>query len=112
MINHDLTDVERAVRYDSSQELYVADFDWSGEDTPSVAVIETMAEVAGCDTTALGPLNDTVDPDALDSVLTSRQSVTVELAHEHFEITANSDGRVTVRPSYQQRPSANYGIGR
>ncbi|WP_276275556.1 HalOD1 output domain-containing protein [Haloarcula regularis] len=48
-------------------------FDWSVVD-PSTAVAELLADAAGCEPAEVGPLYDTVDSDALDSLVRHGES--------------------------------------
>jgi hypothetical protein len=77
-------------------------YDWSST-SPSVAVIEAVADVAGCEQTELDPLYDSVDPDALDTIIEGdRQTVldgmtTVTFTLAGYEVTVYADGEVAVR---------------
>lgn len=79
------------------------EFDWSVE-TPTTAVVETVAVAASREPVALEPLYETVDPDALDTLVRSREKnstdggVAVTFAFDGYEITVHSDGTVVVRP--------------
>lgn len=65
---------------------------------PTTAVVESVANVAGCDPVALEPLTEYVDPDALDRLVQSSTGETaVSLRYADHRVTVRSDGRVSVR---------------
>ncbi|MDZ5812419.1 HalOD1 output domain-containing protein [Halorubrum sp. AD140] len=75
---------------------------WSAPTQPSTAVIEALAASTGRDPTAMPPLYDYVDPDALDALLGSRtgdpeDSVTVSFAYDGVAVRVASSGWVEVR---------------
>ena len=73
-------------------------FDWSAVD-PSTAVAELLADAAGCEPAEVGPLYDTVDSDALDSLVRHGESAagcTVTFPHDGFEVSVSGDGEVLV----------------
>lgn len=81
-----------------------AEFDWS-EVTPSTAVIESVAIAADREPTAIEPLYETVDPDALDALIrsggsnsTDGDAASVTFALDGFEVTVQRGGTVVVRP--------------
>lgn len=80
-----------------------AEFDWS-EVSPSTAVVETVAIAVDSEPTVLEPLYETVDPDALDTLIRSLETnstdedATVTFALDGHEVTVRRDGTVGVRP--------------
>ncbi|MFC7018096.1 MULTISPECIES: HalOD1 output domain-containing protein [Haloarcula] len=73
-------------------------FDWSAVD-PSTAVAELLADAADCEPDEIGPLYDTVDSDALDSLVRHGESAadcTVTFPHDGFEVSVSGDGEVLV----------------
>lgn len=74
-------------------------YDWT-TDSPSVAVVETLTD-AGVDVTAIGPLYDYFDADALDTLLqTSADAGTgarLTLTFAGYAVTVRADGTVAVR---------------
>jgi hypothetical protein len=61
---------------------------------PSTVIVETIAAVRECEPTAITPLFDSVDPDALDALLTTPHSdtdVEVTLALDGFDVTVSPD---------------------
>jgi hypothetical protein len=76
-------------------------YEWSLTD-PATAVIESVAAATGRDPVAIGPLHDSVDPDALDALIrnggaTDTDTVTVSLCFEGRRVTVHSTGDVVVR---------------
>ena len=72
--------------------------DWS-EITPSTGVIETIAVAANCEPTAIEPLYETLDPDALDAVIQSGAGgTTVQFVFAGYDVTVHSNGAVAVTP--------------
>ena len=80
-----------------------AEFDWSSR-TPSEGVIETVAIAADAEPTAIDPLYNSVDPDALDALVRSNGrgpktgDVTVTFTLDGHEVQVRSDGVVIVLP--------------
>lgn len=80
-----------------------AEFDWS-DVLPSTAVVETVAIAADREPMALEPLYDTIDPDALDTLVRSGGTnsangmASVTFALEGHEATVQPDGTVVVWP--------------
>lgn len=77
-----------------------AEYDWE-EISPSLATIETVADAADCTQTALDPLYDSIDPDALNTLVrsTERQDTTVSFFFDGYDVTVHSSGLVVVRPA-------------
>ena len=79
-----------------------AQYDWAST-PPPVAVIKTMVVALDREITALEPLYESVDPDALDALLRSNGSsatpgeLTVTLTVADRQVTVHSSGDVIVR---------------
>lgn len=79
-----------------------AQYDWSAT-RPSTAVIDTITRVTSDGPTTFGPLYESVDPDALDSLfqsgetepMTSHTSLSFGFADR--QITVRSSGHIIVR---------------
>ena len=77
--------------------------DWSTE-SPAIAVIEAVAERTGRDISALDPLYERIDPDALDELFARRpdgvppEDVELSWRYEGHEVTIRSDGMLSVQP--------------
>ena len=79
-----------------------AQFDWASR-APSMAVIETVAIAFDCEPTAIEPLYESIDLDALDALLQPHGSpatandVTVSFVVVDCQVTVHSRGDVVVR---------------
>ena len=79
-----------------------ARYEWAST-PPQIAVIETIAVALDRETTALEPLYEFVDPDALDALLRSNDSsatpndITVTFSVADRQVTVHSSGDVIVR---------------
>ncbi|WP_336036356.1 HalOD1 output domain-containing protein [Halobacterium yunchengense] len=72
-------------------------YDWRESGQPSVTVSEAVAAATGRLTTDLPPLQQSVDPDALDTLLTRGQSaVTVSFTYADVTVSVNGAGTVEV----------------
>ena len=86
-----------------ARELIRAEFDWS-DVPPSIAIIETVAIAANREPTGLEPLHETVDSDALDTLIrsvgtnSSDGDATVTFGFDGHEVTVQCGGSVVVRP--------------
>lgn len=86
-----------------------ASYDWS-ERRPCSAIVETVAIAADREPTAIEPMYEAIDPDALDGLVRSNGAVstgasgspdgTVELtfAFAGHDVSVDSNGEVVVRP--------------
>ena len=78
-------------------------YDWSST-TPSTGVIETIAVASDRKPTDIEPLYDTLDPDALDTLIRSSRNdsvgegTSVRFEFAGHDVTVQSDGTVSVRP--------------
>lgn len=78
-------------------------YDWS-ETRPSTAVVETVTHAQGREPTSTEPLYETIDPDALDSLVGTperesiRRDITVEFGFDGHRVTVGNDGTVLARP--------------
>lgn len=94
---------QRSIDHDPRTGSYTTTFDWSGDVPLSTAVITVVSRVAGVDHTDLDPLNDAVDPDALDCLFdrrddgSRRAGGTVSFAFAGHEVTVRENGEIVVR---------------
>lgn len=78
-------------------------YDWSTI-SPSTAVVEAVARAVDRDSTDLDSLYDTIDPDALDTLVQQVDSrrplsdITVSFTFADRPVTVHSDGDVVVEP--------------
>ncbi|MFY4814048.1 HalOD1 output domain-containing protein [Haloarcula argentinensis] len=81
-------------------------FDWS-ETRPSAAVTEYISAMTGREQTDFAPLYETIDPEALDSLLDSpKRSTPVSISFEYagHSVTVRSDGELVI-----EAPSSSIG---
>ena len=74
-------------------------FDWS-ETQPSAAVTEHISAMTGREQTDFAPLYETVDPEALDSLVeSSDRSTPVSISFEYagHSVTVRSDGELVIK---------------
>ncbi|QLH80698.1 HalOD1 output domain-containing protein [Halosimplex pelagicum] len=74
-------------------------YDWDEEDSPSIAVAEAVAAVTNRSVTALPPVQEVADADALDMLVRSGDplSVRVTIDYAGTDVTVTGDGRIRVR---------------
>lgn len=66
---------------------------------PAVAVVAAVAAATGSDPTAMSPLGDVVDTDALNAMLgPDGDSVRVSFSFHGVDVHAGRDGEIRVRP--------------
>jgi hypothetical protein len=75
-------------------------FDWTETD-PSVAIVLTVAEALEREPERLSPLGETIDPDALDTVVAGRSTldadeVSVSFRYESVDVIVTGSGAVAV----------------
>jgi len=69
-------------------------------DELSVAVVNHVAALEGCDATELAyPLYESIDPDALDALFRAGSDGYLEFSYHGYEIRVTSDGSIDVRPA-------------
>lgn len=71
---------------------------WDDETAPSVAIVETVAEVTGKEPAEMPPLQRTIDMDALESLVAERSESSIRLSFEYVgtAVTVESDGTIEV----------------
>ncbi|RLM32980.1 HalOD1 output domain-containing protein [Haloarcula sp. Atlit-120R] len=86
-----------------------AQYEWSST-APSTAVIETVAIAVNRAPTTLEPLYESLDPDALDTLLrptgsasSDVETVTVSFNFADWQVTVHSRGDVIVRANSDER---------
>lgn len=75
------SDISDGMTYNPSTDTYTATFD---EVPASVAVTRGIADIHNCDVTDLDPLYESIDPEALDSLVAS--------ASNSFSVSFSADG--------------------
>lgn len=72
----------------------------SGAEDIAVRVVELFAELEGCDPTELPQLQETVDTDALETVLTESDQnryFTIEFEYNDAIVSITNEGRISVQ---------------
>jgi hypothetical protein len=77
-------------------------YDWSST-TPSMAVVQTVANALGRDHDTLGPLHRAVDPEALNEILICPPGrvgpgVSVSFSYMGCDVSVRTTGQVSVEP--------------
>ena len=73
-------------------------FDWR-ETPPSVAVVRLLSVATDSDPTAIEPLGETVDPDALDRLLLSMDEESrLEFTYDCLSVSLHGDGTIAAEP--------------
>lgn len=75
-------------------------YHWNGNDgSPSLAIIDALADLEGVAPTSLDSLYGTIDSTALDDLLGNANSspVVVEFRRGDYRITVDDDGEITIR---------------
>lgn len=67
---------------------------WDG--SLSLSVVQIVAEKEETDPAEITPLNNAIDPDALDVLFEEREPGTVSFEYLEYEIVVNEDGLVRV----------------
>ena len=103
--HHVIVDTKGEIRIQNSEQAVLSEsecvFDMG--QTPSHGVIRAVAAVKGVEPTALDPLYDFIDPDALDAMFDDtagprESNVRVSFWIDDLEIEVSEERRVTVRP--------------
>ncbi|WP_248518072.1 HalOD1 output domain-containing protein [Salinarchaeum laminariae] len=68
----------------------------SSQEPPSLTIVTAIANAIGDDPTAMNPLYETVDTDALDRLLESDATLEIVFEYEGHAVEVGSDGVVTV----------------
>lgn len=88
------------IEYDEEFDRHIVEF---GDNTRSASevIVFTIAEITGEDPTALEPLGEVIDPDALDAIFsrsdeTDRSAAHLSFQYEGYDVTLFSHGRLTL----------------
>ncbi len=94
-MNEDVSRVDAGIGVESAQSEELRS-DWTETEIPSTAVVEAVATAKDVNPTALPPLNDYVDPDALNRLLQNASSGRVSFQYDGAEVFVTSDGAIEV----------------
>lgn len=87
------------VGYDPRTETYHAQHDRTNNGSLSITIVEAIAAVTGAEQGEMEPLHSVLDPDALDTVLSSAEEgdLRVEFRYEERVVTVTESGDVHIR---------------
>lgn len=76
-------------------------YETEGYQTPSMAIVEAVAEAEGIDPAELPPMYEIVDSDAVDRLFTSydeaeESEAVLSFTHDHWNIFVRGDGEIRV----------------
>jgi len=72
---------------------------WDGAEQPSMAIVRAVAEAADRAETELPPLQQIIDAEALDRLLTGDQSsLTVSFQYAGYAVAVRADGTIEIEP--------------
>lgn len=93
-MDHDTDDVDESeLTADAGDRRTTVRRDWDRAGQPSVTIVEAIADVTDRSTTDLPPIHESVNPDALDALLTSGMSSTrVAFTYADSEISVSDNG--------------------
>lgn len=100
-MRNELPDAAEGVTYDPETGIYRTTFD-NTRSTPSIAVVNALANILGCDPTGLEPLYKHIDAEALDQFLvmpknSSASDRKVEFTFQNYSVSILSCGLIKVR---------------
>lgn len=87
---------------DPDRDTYVVRHDWDEDDSLSSTVVTAVAAIRNVEPTAVDPLNEAVDPDALNTIFenrhcgTERAGASLSIRLNECVVTIHGDGRVVV----------------
>jgi hypothetical protein len=86
--------------FDPEDGKYHATCDWQAVNGPAMVVVEAVASVLRTDPLDLRPLQEVVDVDSIESILTSRHTtpVTIEFEYADTRVRLVRDGRLAIDP--------------
>lgn len=67
---------------------------WGEPERPGVSIVNAVAAATGRTMTDLPPLQQRVDPDALETLLTSSSSITITFSYAGTVVSAHGDGTI------------------
>ena len=100
-MKRDDTPIVNSLRFDAEEGVYIAEFDKSHVSS-STAVIFVLSEIVQTSVTDLPPLNDVIEPDALDQLVGSHPSgeecsdIGIEFVYLDYTVHVLSGGVITV----------------
>lgn len=101
MTQRDTASADGRPAFERDDETCTARYDWDDADTPSSSIVRAVAAVRGTDPTAMRPLYEVVDTNAVDQLFDRRPRARPErlsVTYEGCAVTVYGDGRVVVAP--------------
>lgn len=94
-----LKDLDR-VGYDPTTDTYHNKCDWEDSNSLCLTIVETVSAVTGREPTDMAPLYSVIDPEALESLLSTARDSDIQLsfAFEGCTVSVSSSGEVIVEP--------------
>lgn len=88
------------VGYDPTTGTYHNECNWEGSDSLCLTIVETVSAVTGQEPTEMETLYSVIDPDALESLLSTARGSNVQLSFAFAGCTVNvaGSGEVVVEP--------------
>jgi hypothetical protein len=87
---------------DSDLDTYVVRHDWGDDDSLTSTVVTAVAAIRNVEPTSVDPLNEAVDPDALNTIFddrhcgSERAGASLSIRLNDCVVTIHADGRVVV----------------
>nr|WP_089699154.1 HalOD1 output domain-containing protein [Halogranum gelatinilyticum] len=98
-----------SIEYHAEEDICQAQFSTTDE-VASMAVVSAVAAASDTDSLDMDPLYESVDIEALDSLVTPRRAVVGDLhltfEYQGYEVTASSCGSIKVKPLHASTSSA------
>lgn len=100
-----MTNVDESIGeldYDPGTKTFSTNHDWETEIPVSTVVVKLVSDLEDVPPTALDPLHDYVDPDALDRLVapkrdgTPRNGAYASFRFEGYDITVSGDGEISL----------------
>jgi hypothetical protein len=98
--------IDVTIEYDPERGAYRAYYetesDALGRDIPSLAIAESIAAIERADATAMDPLGDTVDMNALNELIqssTNDSDIRITFSIQGYQIAVHSDGVIELQPT-------------
>ncbi|SFR36557.1 HalOD1 output domain-containing protein [Halogeometricum limi] len=88
---------EGRIDYDRGAESYHVAYEQS--ELVSTSVVLSVAAIEGEEPTALPPLAEAIDPDALDDLFAGDVRGQVSFTYTGYDVTIHDDGRIEILPS-------------
>lgn len=87
-------------RFDAVDGIYRLKCEWRDVEGPGIAVVEAVAKVLRCDPLELEPLQNVVDVDSIESIITAPYTapVSIEFEYADAQVTLKRSGEIVIDP--------------